>query len=441
MKFAEPVDSKQIDKAIQMAQASFKRFRKSSRYLRSQLLYAIRDGLIERKQEFIDLIVSEALKPIAAAEVEFTRALTTFNVAAEEAKRYGGEVIPIDIEASGQAYSPAISYWVPRGPVLAITPFNFPLNLVAHKVAPALAVGTSVVLKPALKTPGPAFLLAEVFEKACLQFKDEIPKNVFQVVLCSNELVQNLVIDPRLSILSFTGSDKVGWMLQSLAVRKKVLLELGGNAAVIVHKDADLARASVRCGAGRFGYSGQSCISVQRIYVYTDVAQKFEDLFLAEVKKLKIGPLIDSVAADRVMEWIDEAKRGGAEVLTGGKREGNIVFPTVLKNVNPKEKVVCEEVFGPVAVLFSYKEIQEAIDAINDSRFGLQAGIFSDSNALISKAVAELEVGGIMVNEIPTFRADNMPYGGVKDSGLGREGVRYTMEEYSERRTVVTYRG
>ncbi len=399
-------------------------------------------------------MVAEAGKPRTLSDGEVSRAIVTFTIAAEEAKRLGGEVVPVDVDSGGRAYAPAVCHWVPRGPVLAIAPFNFPLNLIAHKVAPALAVGASVIVKPPPQAPGAARILAEIFESAAAEASDareKIPPAALQVLSGPNDVVAKAVADPRVAILSFTGSDKVGWMLQEKAARKKLILELGGNAAVIVEGDADLARAAARCAFGGFAYAGQVCISVQRILVQKEAAARFTELLLAETAKIAsgdparpdvlVGPLIDAAAADRVMAWIDEARRDGAKVLCGGGRVGNVIAPTVLSGVKPTAKLSCEEAFGPVVVLDSYGELDEAIAAVNSSRFGLQAGLFTDGAAAIRRAADELEVGGLMVNEVPTYRADNMPYGGVKDSGLGREGVRYTMEEYCERRTVVAWRG
>ena len=450
---ADQADAVQMRKALAAAAAASPRLRALSRHARSRLLAAMAAGIAARRAELVVLMALEAGKPVALADVEVSRAVSTFTTAAEEAKRYGGEVVPIDSDASGRGFAPAVSYWVPRGPVLAITPFNFPLNLVAHKVAPALAVGAPVLLKPAPQAPGPAALLAQVFEQA-LKSEDSaepIPAAAFQVLGCPNEVAALAVTDPRVPTLSFTGSAAVGWRLQSRAVGKKVVLELGGNAAVIVHRDADLTRAASRCAAGGFAYAGQVCISVQRILVHEDVAARFQTLLLKETAKLgvgdpsdartSVGPLIDSAAADRVMAWIAEAKTGGARVLTGGARKGGVIAPTVLAKVRADMKVVCEEVFGPVVALETYSDFDQALDTVNASRYGLQAGVFTDSARLIAQAVSRLEVGAVIINEIPTFRADAMPYGGVKGSGLGREGVRYAMEEFSERRTVVTWRG
>lgn len=446
--------AEQLERALAAADEAFRGFRRLSRHARSRLLAAMAAGLSARREEIAGVIVAEAGKPWTLADAEVGRAITSFTIASEEAKRLGGEVVPVDIDPAGRAYEPAVSRWVPRGPVLAIAPFNFPLNLVAHKVAPALAVGAPVLLKPPPQAPGASHILSEIFEKAAAEASDareQVPLAALQVVNAANEVIAAAVTDPRIRILSFTGSDKVGWLLQGKAIRKKVILELGGNAAVIVARDADLARAAARCAFGGFAYAGQICISVQRILVQKDVAAKFTELFLAEVEKLGVGdpalkttvvgPIIDAGQADRIMSWIEEAKRDGAKVLAGGGRSGGVIEPTVLRGVKPEAKLSCEEAFGPIVIVDEFEAFEDALAAVNRSRFGLQAGLFTDSTANVRAASEELEVGGIIVNEVPTFRADNMPYGGVKDSGLGREGIRYTMEEYCERRTVVHWRG
>jgi glyceraldehyde-3-phosphate dehydrogenase (NADP+) len=450
----ELASKSQMEEALSATRAAFSVYRRSSRYLRSRLLELIREGIRDRKAEFVELLVREAGKPVSIAEIEIARALVTFGTAAEEAKRFGGDIIPVDTDAGGRAYHEALSYWYPRGPVLGITPFNFPLNLVAHKVAPALAAGCSILIKPAPQTPGAAVLLAEIFAQAAAQAGDareQIPLSLFQVVSTSNEVAEMAVSDSRITSVSFTGSVAVGWKLQEKAIGKKITLELGGNAAVIVHSDADLRRAAQRCASGGFAYAGQSCISVQRIHVQKTICAEFEQLLNEETKKLQtgdprlkettVGPLINTAAADRVMSWIDEAKVSGARVLSGGSRQNNVIAPTILADVKPGMKVVCEEVFAPLVVVESYDNFADALAMVNDSRFGLQAGVFTDSARLQREAIETLEVGGVLINEVPTYRADQMPYGGVKESGLGREGLRYAMEEYSERRTVISWRG
>lgn len=447
-------DERQIELATSASVDAFVKFRRMSRFIRSRLLSAMAQEISERRADFVERIVSESGKPRGLADVEVTRAISTFTIAAEEVKRFGGEIVPVDIEASGRPYSPAQTSYVPRGPVLAITPFNFPLNLVAHKVAPALAVGAPVIVKPPPQAPGAAILLAEVFEQAARETADtaeQIPLAALQVLSGANPLIEKMVTDPRIAILSFTGSDKVGWMLQQKALRKKVSLELGGNAAVIIHSDADLKRAAARCAFGGYAYAGQVCISVQRILVHESVAGEFEKLFVDEVKKLKVGdpaeketmvgPLIDQAARARLQSWIKEATDDGATCVLGGGARGQILEPVILKNVKPNHKVNTEEAFGPLVTLETYKEFDMALSSVNRSRFGLQAGIFTDSATRVRQAIDGLDVGGVIVNEVPTYRADNMPYGGMKESGLGREGVRYTMHDYCEIKTVVSWQG
>ena len=448
------IDDLLLEKAIASAERAFIRYRRISRATRSKLLLAMVRGLETRRAEIVQTMVEEAGKPWLLSDAEVGRAMTTFTVAAEEAKRLVGDVLAVDIESSGRAYDDAISYWVPRGPVLAISPFNFPLNLAAHKIAPALACGASVILKPPPQAPGATVILAEIFAEAAKQVSDSreiVPLDAFQLVHASNEVMALAIADSRLKTLSFTGSQAVGWKLQALAVRKKVVLELGGNAAVIVDETADLKRAAARCAYGAFAYAGQVCISVQRIFVHEKVRAPFESFFLEEVGRVRCGdptdhqvicgPIIDSKAADRLMSWIDEAKHSGARVLAGGTRKENLIAPTVLSDVPRDQPIVANEAFGPVVVLESFRDIGEAIRAVNDSQFGLQAGVFTSSILSVQQAKDELEVGGILVNEVPTYRQDSLPYGGVKESGLGREGLRYAMEDFSERRTVVSWRG
>jgi acyl-CoA reductase-like NAD-dependent aldehyde dehydrogenase len=444
----------QIEDILRTSASSIKPFRQLSRYARSRLLSSIATKISERRAEFVDRIVEEAGKPRTLAEVEVARAVMTFTIASEEVKRFGGEIVPVDIEPSGRAFSPARTQFVPRGPVLAITPFNFPLNLVAHKVAPALAVGAPVIVKPPPQAPGAAVLLAEIFEQAANEMSDaqeKIPLGSLQVVSGSNDVIEKLITDSRISILSFTGSDTVGWKLQTLTQKKKVALELGGNAAVIINDDADLQRAASRCAFGGFAYAGQVCISVQRILVHRDVSEKFQKLLLEETKKLRIGdpsdretvvsPLIDDKASKRLQAWVQESVQDGAQILTGGTLQGRIMQPTVMSGVKPNHKLNTEEAFGPIVTLETFSDFGQAIETVNRSRFGLQAGVFTDSSNAIRLATEELDVGGVIINEVPTYRADNMPYGGMKESGLGREGVRYTMHDFCEIKTVVEWRG
>jgi acyl-CoA reductase-like NAD-dependent aldehyde dehydrogenase len=451
---AEEADDVLMERALAAAKGATTSFRKTSRHLRSKLLAAMAQKIASWRPKFVSAIVDEAGKPLALAEAEVARAITTFTIGAEEAKRYGGEVFPVDIDATGRAYDPGVCMFVPRGPVLAITPFNFPLNLVAHKVVPALAVGAPVLVKPAPQTPGATRLLAEVFEACAAEVSDaseSVPLAAFQTVYAPNEVTGRAIRDARVPIVSFTGSAPVGWMIQGMARGKRTVLELGGNAAVIVEGSADLVRAAARVAFGAFAYAGQVCISVQNVWVEESVEAAFRGFLLEEVRRVQtgdprgegvlVGPLIDAKAADRVEAWIDEAQKAGVGILCGGKRTGNVVAPTVLDRPAESLAIVREEVFGPIVNLLSYRDIGDAIEAVNRSRYGLQAGVFTDSLRVSRRVVEDLEVGGIMINEVPTYRADHMPYGGVKESGIGREGVRYAMEEYSERKTVISYRG
>lgn len=409
-------------------------------HARYHLLQKIAGALYDRRDEFAQLMIAEAGKPITDAKREVSRAVQTFTVAAEEARRISGDVIPLDWTPGTDSHL-GILRRVPIGPVLGITPFNFPLNLVAHKVAPALAAGNSILIKPAPQTPLTALLLGEVAMEA------GVPPGGLNILPCDNTVAEQLVTDPRFKLFSFTGSAAVGWKLKALCGKKKVVLELGGNAGVIIEPDADLELATQRCAAGGFSYAGQTCISVQQIFVHHSIADLFTTKLLLQVARLKagdpgdsgtvVGPLIDQGAAKRVEAWIAEAVSQGARVLLGGKRLGSVVEATVLGNVTPAMKVSCQEVFGPVVTVTPYREFEEAIGALNRSDYGLQAGVFTQSVDKVFQAFRQLEVGAVLANEIPTFRAEHMPYGGVKDSGLGREGVASTIEEMTEPRLLV----
>jgi glyceraldehyde-3-phosphate dehydrogenase (NADP+) len=409
-------------------------------HARYRLLQKIAGELSDRREEFARLMTAEAGKPITDAKREVNRAIQTFTVAAEEAKRIPGEVIPLDWTPGTDSHLGILRRF-PIGPVLGITPFNFPLNLVAHKVAPALAAGNPILIKPAPQTPLTALLLGEVAIEA------GIPPGGLNVVPCDNTIAERLVVDPRFKLLSFTGSAAVGWMLKAKSGKKKVVLELGGNAGVIIEPDADLDVAAQRCATGGFGYAGQTCISVQRIFVHHSIADLFTTKLLLQVARLKagdpsdeatvVGPLINQSAVNRVEEWIEEAVSQGARVLLGGKRMGSVVEATVLSNVTPTMNVSCREVFGPVVTITSYRQFDEAIAALNHSDYGLQAGVFTQDVNNVFHAFRHLEVGAVLINEIPTYRADHMPYGGVKDSGIGREGVRAAIEDMTEPRLLV----
>lgn len=425
----------EIEEAIRAAQKSFPELRGMPLYRRAEALQKITDGIKERREEFARTICLEAGKPITDSRAEVGRALLNFQAAVEETKRLGGEVIPMDL-APGSESRFGIVRRFPIGPVLGISPFNFPLNLVGHKIAPAIASGNPIVLKPAPQTPITALLLGEVVAQAGL------PAGSVSILPCANEFSEKMVTDDRFKLLSFTGSAKVGWYLKSKAGKKKVLLELGGNAGVIIHQDADMELAVRRCTAGGFSYAGQSCISVQRIYVQEGVVDSFLDRLLISVKEIKtgdpiedatnLGPMIDQATAERTEQWVSEAVKQGARVLTGGKRNGRFFEPTVLADATPSMKVCKEEVFAPLVVVIPYRNFDDAVAMLNDSPYGLQAGVFTNDLKKVFQAYEELEVGGLMVNEVPTYRIDPMPYGGVKDSGLGREGVRYAIHEMTE---------
>lgn len=434
---AGPVE---MERAIDAAEKGFEISRKLPSYRRAEILRKTADQLRNRKEEIARTMTLESGKPIQYTRSEVDRAVLTFSVAAEEASRIPGEVISLDIAADSENRWGIVRRF-PIGPIASITPFNFPLNLVAHKIAPALAAGNTVVHKSSPQTPIISTILAEIFSNS------DIPEGAVNIISCGNDVAEKLSTDSRLKMLSFTGSPKTGWYLKSKATKKKVLLELGGNAAVIVEPDSDLDFVSKRLAVGAFSNAGQICISVQRIYVHEEVYPRFKELFIEHTKKLKVGnpleddtvvgPMINSGEADRAFRWIEEAKEAGAVLLVGGKRERNIIEPTILENVPTNVNLYCEEAFAPVAILDEYSDFDEAIRKVNDTRFGLQAGIFTNDQRKISKAFEEIHVGAVIVNDYPTYRIDNMPYGGVKDSGFGREGVRYSIEEMTEPKLLV----
>jgi acyl-CoA reductase-like NAD-dependent aldehyde dehydrogenase len=426
--------------AVRDAVLVFAELRKLSSFQRSSILRKIARGIASRKEDFARTICREAGKPIRTARIEVDRGIYTFDVAAEEATRIYGEYIPLDtLESTAGRWG--LMRRFPVGPVFAITPFNFPLNLVAHKIAPAIAAGCPIILKPAPQTPVTALMLAGIVHEAGW------PEGALAVMPMSNETAGKLVADDRIKLLTFTGSAAVGWQLKSKAGKKRVTLELGGNAAVIVHSDADIAYAAHRCVVGGFSYGGQTCISVQRIFVDRPAFDDFTHRLLQGVKELKTGdpmdeatdipPLIREQDAIRTIEWIEEAQQAGAKILCGGKRNGSIVEPTVLTGTAPEMRVNCAEVFAPVVTVEPYETFHEAIRQVNESVFGLQAGVFTRDAVLIHQAFNDLEVGSVIVGDVPTFRVDQMPYGGVKDSGLGREGLRYSIEDMTEPKLMV----
>jgi acyl-CoA reductase-like NAD-dependent aldehyde dehydrogenase len=429
-----------VEAAIAAAVKAFGTTRRLPAFERQRVLRRVSGNISERKQEFARTMAQEAGKPIKAARTEVERAIFTFNVAAEESTRIYGEYLPLDWQEF-TAGRWGIVRRFPLGPIAGITPFNFPLNLVAHKVAPAIAAGCPLVLKPAPQTPFTAMLLAEAVQQAGW------PDGGLNVLPLSNEDAGLLVSDERIKLISFTGSAAVGWQIKKNCGKKKVVLELGGNAGVIVHRDADLAYAADRCVVGGFSYAGQTCISVQRILVEHSAFGKFTDLLIEGVKKLKtgdplddstdLGPLIRESDAVRASDWIQEAVRGGARVLCGGQRRGPVLEPTVLTGTRPEMKVNCQEIFAPVVTVEPYDDFDQALRQINNSPYGLQAGLFTRDAKLIFNAYEELEVGGLIAGDVPAFRIDHMPYGGIKDSGLGREGLRYSIEEMTEPKLLV----
>jgi acyl-CoA reductase-like NAD-dependent aldehyde dehydrogenase len=437
-------DAALADEAVAASVRAFERLRATTSYERKVLLGRVAHQIDSRREAFAELIAREAGKPIALARGEVERAVTTFELAAEEAIRMGGEVMPLDVTpTSGRATGTWVR--VPAGPVIGIGPFNFPLNLVAHKIAPAIACGASIVLKPPPQTPLTSLLLAQCVRRA------GAPDDSVQVVPCELAVAETLVRDDRFATLSFTGSAAIGWHLKSIAGKKRVLLELGGNAATIVHEDAAFEVALDRVVAGAFGYAGQVCIKVQRLYVHRPIADRFVTGLVNRSRVIEprspldpaalCGPMIDEANARRVEQWVHEAVEAGARVACGGRREGNRYWPTVIEveGAGRGLKVVDEEVFGPVLTVHRYDTWDEALTMADGTRYGLQAGVFTDSHARIAQAFRRLHVGGLIVNDTPTFRVDSMPYGGTRDSGLGREGVRFAMEEMTERKLLVVH--
>lgn len=435
-------DASEVQFAIANSVQGFQAYSKFSAQERRELILKIRDGLLLEKEKFINLIVSEAGKPVDYARAEIERSLMILQLSAEEAIRMHGESVPMDYGAGiGKT---ALTKRQPIGPVLAITPFNFPLNLVLHKVAPALAVGCSIILKPSPQTPLTALALASLCKRVGL------PPGVLNVVVCKNEEAELMLKDDRIKMLSFTGSAEVGWSLKARAGKKKVVLELGGNASVIVDRSANIDEAAKAIAFGSYNYAGQTCISVQRIFVDHSIFDQFIEKFKLATSELKmgspslegisVGPIIDRTHLERMLEWINEAKHFGAQVIFGGEvvdLHHNLLAPTLITNTQENMKIVSEEVFGPIAVIEKVQYFDEVIRVINRSRFGLQAGLYTNQISQMKYAHEHLEVGALIVNGIPGFRIDSMPYGGVKDSGLGREGVRYAMEEMTGPRLLI----
>jgi acyl-CoA reductase-like NAD-dependent aldehyde dehydrogenase len=431
---------RELDEAIGAAERAFEGLRKLPSHARSSLCRRIAAGIDSAREELAVGLCLEAGKPIADARAEVDRAAHCFEIAAEEAMRLGGETMPLDRRPSSDGRW-GITRRFPVGPIAAISPFNFPLNLAVHKVAPALAAGCPVVLKPASQTPLSCLRLARIMAAA------DLPRGALNVLPMARAAADALVEDDRLKLLTFTGSPEVGWALKARARKKKVVLELGGNAAVVVDEGADLDHAVTRIIYGAYSYAGQKCISVQRIYVHEKVHDQVRDRLTRAIGAIKsgdpqdpsvlVGPMIDRANADRVEAWVDEATQHGARALARGVRRDNLVPPILLENVPSDVHLSCDEAFGPVATLDAVATFEEGLRRAGDSRFGLQAGIFTRDLARAWKAFEELEVGGVIVNDSPAYRIDHMPYGGVRDSGLGREGIRYAIEDMTETRIMV----
>ncbi len=425
--------------AVNSARAAFAS-QKLPAYRRSEILEKTSKLISDKKEDFARTISLENGKPIKAARKEVDRAILTFKFASEEAKRIGGEIVPMDAVPEGEKH---FGFFIlePVGVVAALTPFNFPLNLVAHKVAPAIAAGNAVVLKPASAAPLSALAIGRTLMDAGL------PPGILNIITGRGKITgEALASSDEVDMVTFTGSVEAGKRVKNLAGTAKVMLELGSNSAVIIDETANLRNAVPRCVTGAFSYSGQVCISIQRLYVHKNIFDKFLSEFIPQVERLKIGdplmedtdigPMISEDAARRAHAWIKEAKREGSKIITGGERDGNILKPTVLANTRPQMKIMCMEAFAPVVSIVKFERFEEAIKMVNESIYGLQAGIYTLNIANAFKAIRELNVGGVMINDIPTFRTDHMPYGGVKESGMGREGVRFAVEEMTNIKMV-----
>ncbi len=422
--------------AIEAADRAFEKTRSIPTYQRAAILEKVRDGISDRFDEIVETCSKESGKPITYTRLEIERAVTTFDLASKYAMTFEGEILPADISRFGEKRVILVKRF-PIGPIAAITPYNWPMNLVAHKVAPAMAVGNSVILRPSSQTPLTSLILGEIITET------GYPEGGFNVVPCPAADAEALIVDPRIKMISFTGSPAVGWEIKARASKKRVALELGSNAAVILEPDTNLDFAVPRLVVGAFHYAGQNCISTQRIFVHHKIKKEFLKRFVAEVESkaiwgdpmredVLIGPMINASEADRVMDWIQEAIKGGARALTGNKRHGNIIEATVLTDTTPEMRVNCREIFGPVVTIENYDSFDEALKRVNNSEYGIHAGIFTKDIDKAFQAFQQLEVGGVIINDYPTYRVDNLPYGGIKESGMGREGIKYTMEEMSE---------
>jgi len=429
-----------IDKAIAAAEKAQPAMAAMAPYERQAVLEHCVKRFTERADELAQALCIEAGKPIKDAKGEVSRLIDTFKIAAEESVRINGETVNLEISARAKGYQ-GMTKKVPIGPCSFISPFNFPLNLAAHKVAPAIAAGCTFVLKPASRTPIGALIIGEVLAET------DLPKGAFSILPCSRDGADLFTTDDRLKLLSFTGSPDVGWALKAKAGKKPVVLELGGNAACVIDEDADIEDAIERVIIGAYYQSGQSCISVQRLLVHSKIYDEFKSRYVEKVKALVsgdpskedtfIGPMISEGEAERLHGWIKEAKDKGATILCGGTREGAMLQATVMENVPKDCDASAEEAFGPLSILAPFDDYDEALKEVNNSRYGLQAGVFTRDIYKAHKAWDVLEVGGVVIGDVPSWRVDNMPYGGVKDSGLGREGIRYAIEDMSETRLMV----
>ena len=432
--------SEELEMAIVSAQKAFNLTKKLPSYKKYTILMHIASLTEKNREEIAWILSGEACKPLKLAYGEVDRAIQVFRVAAEEARRMSGEFIKLDWTPPGEGKK-GIVQWFPKGLIAGISPFNFPLNLAVHKIAPAIAAGCPIVLKPSRNTPLSMLYLAK------LMAETDLPAGAVSVIVTNRETGQKLITDDRFSVLSFTGSAEVGWKMKNQAGKKKVILELGGNAGAIVTPTAELKKAIPKLVQGAFAYAGQICIHTQRIYVHESIFEDFLSAFIEATKQLRVGPpqspetdftaMIDEENTQRVLAWIHEAIEGGSKLLYGGKVHDGILLPTVLTNTLQEMKVCSLEVFGPVVAIEPYSQFEEALAMVNNSKYGLQAGVFTNDWREINMAFEELEVGGVIINDVPTFRVDHMPYGGMKESGLGREGIRYTMESYMERKLLV----
>lgn len=433
-------DTKIVEEAVVAAQQGYKDIAALPAYKRAAILEKLAAGLQADQAALAQLITEETGKPITDSMTEVARCVATFKFAASEALNIGGEVVPMETMPIGEGRI-GFTRRLPIGVVLGIAPFNFPINLSAHKMAPAFAAGNSLILKPPPQAPAVCLRLGKIALEA------GVPPKALSVLPCPNDLAEDMARDERIAMISFTGSAKVGWHLKNVAGKKRVVLELGGNAGVVIAKDADIAWAVKRCVRGAFVHAGQTCISVQRIYVHALAHRAFVKSFLSEIKKLKsgdpsdpqtfLGPMLDKGALDKAEKLVQEAVRKGARVLCGGKRKDPFFEATVLENAPADCGVVCEEAFSPVAVLDVFEDFDDALRRLNATRFGLQAGIFTENLDMAMKAASTVEAGAVIINDVPTYRVDSMPYGGIKDSGFGREGLRYAVESMTEPRLIV----